>query len=122
MTPDQRWGALVACIRWCKPGGSLLIIEDGAFSAVKNRAALLYELLLGCADVLVNSVLYPGWLGAGDYPGEHFYLRHLTLADITMLESVFPTHTKRDAEWVHAGFFPQILIRYTFGIPVSTAV
>ena len=49
---------------------------------VKNRTSLVYELLSRGADVLVNSVVYPDWLGAGEPPGEHFYLAYLTLADI----------------------------------------
>jgi hypothetical protein len=116
--PNQRWDGFVACVRQCQPGGSLLIVEEGPFSAEKNPASLIYELLSSGADVLVNSVVYPDWLAAGDPPGEHFYLAYLTPADITALEGAFAMPAERHLEWHQAGYLPQILIRYDFGTPV----
>jgi hypothetical protein len=115
--PAQRWQALVACVHHCRPGGSLLIVEEGTFSSERSTAILLYEFLSGCADVLVNAVLYPDWLRVGDHPGEHFYLQYLTPADIQALEAAFAMTTQRHIEWHQAGFFPQILISYTFFAP-----
>jgi hypothetical protein len=120
--PDQRWDAFVACVRRCQPGGPLLIVEEGPFSAEKNRAALTYELLSSGADVLVNSVVYPDWLGAGDPPGQHFYLAYLTPADIDALESAFAMPAERHLEWHQVGYLPQILIRYKFCAKVPLAV
>jgi hypothetical protein len=114
VTPAQRWDALAACVRCCKPGASLLIVEEGPFSAEKNSAILLYEFLAGCADVLVNFVIYPDWLGRGDCRDGHYYLNYLTPSDIAALEAAcFPVAAQRHLEWLQAGFFPQILIRYT---------
>jgi 2-polyprenyl-3-methyl-5-hydroxy-6-metoxy-1,4-benzoquinol methylase len=120
--PDQRWDAFAACVHRCQPGGSLLIVEEGPFSAEKNRTSLVYELLSSGADVLVNSVVYPDWLGAGDPPGEHFYLAYLTQADIKALESAFAMRAERHLEWHQAGYLPQILIRYNFCAMAPLAV
>jgi hypothetical protein len=112
--PPERWEAFFACVHRCKPGGSLLLIEEGAFSDGKEPPALVYELLACGADVLVNSAFYPDWLGTGAVPGEHFYLCYLTPKDIAVLESAFAMPAKRQVEWHQAGYFPQILIRYRF--------
>ena len=112
--PDQRWDGFLACVGHCKPGALLVIVEEGAFSGEKDAAVLLYEFLFACADVLVNSALHPGWIRMGDPPGEDFFLQYLTPVDITALEAAFPMSAQRQLEWFQAGFFPQILIRYTF--------
>lgn len=114
VSPEQRWDAFAACVHRCQPGGSLLIVEEGPFSAEKNLTTRAYELLPCGADVLVNSVVYPDWLGAGDPPGEDFYLAYLIPADIDALERAFPMPAGRHVEWHQAGFLPQILIRYDF--------
>lgn len=112
--PAQRWQLLVACINRARPGARIIIIEEGAFAANKSKRILLYEYLQGCADILVNSILYPAWLDVGGkHLGQHFYLNYLTEEDILNLESNFRIPAKRHVEWIQNGYFPQTVITYS---------
>jgi hypothetical protein len=113
---ENRWKEFIACVNRSKSDAKILVIEEGTFTpkTQKSTPLLFYEYLIGCADVVVNSILCPSWLfPPTGKPGEQFYLEYLTCDDVTSLEWAFKTPVIRDVRWISAGFFPQILIIWT---------
>lgn len=112
---EKRWEDFISCVNRSNRDAKIVVVEEGAFAPLrrKTRQLLLYEYLTACADIVVNSILYPSWIfPAGLRPGHQFYLKYLTRDDIAALESAFDVPVTRRIQRICAGFFPQILITF----------
>jgi hypothetical protein len=114
--PRERWSGLLACLRRCHPGATVLIAEQGypAPSRPENAAEERYrELLLVCFDVLANATLYPDWCGTG---GANFYVSFLSEEELTSLERQFPPVAQRELQDVGPVFPGNIMLRYELAV------
>lgn len=112
---NERWDGFVQCINQANPFAKVLIIEEGCFPAagVYRFEVACYELLLACADVIINAGLHQQWLkdiAAGvDQP---FFISYLTADDISQIENQLKVKVKPTAQEIGPDFFGQTIISY----------
>ncbi len=112
---NERWNGLVQCINQANTFAKILIIEEGCFPETGDYRfeVACYELLLACADVMINAGLHQQWLkdiAAGvDQP---FFISYLTANDISHIEKRLKVNIKSTVQEVGPDFFGQTIISY----------
>ena len=111
----ERWDGLTQCINQANPQAKILIIEEGCFPLAGHYRfeVACYELLLACADVMINAGLHQQWLkdiAAG--VDEPFFIRYLTANDLYQIEKQLVLPCTRTIYEVGPDFFGQTIISY----------
>lgn len=117
--PSARWSDLHRCLRWLRPGGHLLVMEEGDF-AERNATDLahrLYRFLVMSVDVVTNIALRPEWFTCtAPHIGASFHVDFLDEDDVAEIERGFRHPFRRTVHPVDVGErFGQTVIAWHVG-------
>jgi 2-polyprenyl-3-methyl-5-hydroxy-6-metoxy-1,4-benzoquinol methylase len=114
--PGDRWADLLACLRRCSPGATVLFAEQGYPAPTRDSPpeARRAELALLAFDVLANATVHPGWCEIhADGEAPDFFVSYLSKAELGALEQRMPSVARREVEDVGPAFPGNILMHYT---------
>ena len=108
-----RWDKLISFVNNLSNGGELYILEEGDLVTTEYRgiSKKLYYLILLLIDIVINSVLHPGWLSSNE--GKDFFVKYIEYSDLVKIEEGIKFPFDKTSGRLGSGqFFSQVYFRY----------